>query len=230
MKIIALGDTHGKDIWKEIVKKESDADKVIFIGDYFDSFTISYTEQKQNFKDILEYKIKNPDKVVLLFGNHDFHYVFKERYSGFQSINEKELQDLFETALKSDFIQMVFRYNKFLFTHAGVTKTWFTSKIGAIQDNMVADEINLLFRLSLDPFKFTPGKNYSNFGDDITQSPIWVRPLSLFKDKLDNFIQVVGHTHQKKINLEKEVFFIDAFDSRNEYLIIKDNKPKIGRI
>jgi predicted phosphodiesterase len=37
MKLIALGDTHGRSKWKEIVEKENDADKIIFIGDYFDA-------------------------------------------------------------------------------------------------------------------------------------------------------------------------------------------------
>ena len=33
MKIVALGDTHGRYNWKDIVAKESDADKIVFIGD-----------------------------------------------------------------------------------------------------------------------------------------------------------------------------------------------------
>jgi predicted phosphodiesterase len=37
MKIVTLGDTHGRDIWKTIVKIEEDFDKFIFIGDYFDT-------------------------------------------------------------------------------------------------------------------------------------------------------------------------------------------------
>jgi predicted phosphodiesterase len=36
MKIIALGDTHGRTMWKDIVAKESDADKIVFNGDLSD--------------------------------------------------------------------------------------------------------------------------------------------------------------------------------------------------
>ena len=39
-KVIVLGDTHGRDIWKKIVEANPDADLFIFIGDYFDSFNI----------------------------------------------------------------------------------------------------------------------------------------------------------------------------------------------
>ena len=38
-KTIIIGDIHGRDIWKNIVAQEQ-ADRVIFIGDYFDSFNI----------------------------------------------------------------------------------------------------------------------------------------------------------------------------------------------
>lgn len=36
MRVIALGDTHGRLHWKAITSKD-DFDKVIFIGDYFDT-------------------------------------------------------------------------------------------------------------------------------------------------------------------------------------------------
>lgn len=35
MKIVCLGDTHGRTHWKNIVAKETDADKIIFIGELF---------------------------------------------------------------------------------------------------------------------------------------------------------------------------------------------------
>ena len=36
MKIIALGDIHGRTIWKQIISKEI-FDRMAFIGDYFDA-------------------------------------------------------------------------------------------------------------------------------------------------------------------------------------------------
>ena len=57
MKTIVLGDIHGRNVWKDIVFQEQ-ADRVIFIGDYFDSFDIGPAEQMLNFKDIIEFKEK----------------------------------------------------------------------------------------------------------------------------------------------------------------------------
>ena len=89
MKIIALGDTHGRNYWQHIVSKNADADKFVFIGDYFDSKEdISPESQILNFERIIEFKKSNHDKVILLFGNHDYHYTdnvpIKNKYSCYQ--------------------------------------------------------------------------------------------------------------------------------------------------
>ena len=53
MKTVVIGDVHGRSLWKLIVNQEQDADRIIFIGDYFDSFDIKGEEQLNNFLDII---------------------------------------------------------------------------------------------------------------------------------------------------------------------------------
>ena len=55
MKTIILGDTHGRSNWKQAIEAHPDAERVIFMGDYFDSFNISGVEQLHNFKQIIEF-------------------------------------------------------------------------------------------------------------------------------------------------------------------------------
>ena len=69
MKILILADTHGRGVWQYIIQKEN-PDKVIFLGDYFDSFDIGFEDQMYNFKQILKYKQDNPLTTILLLGNH----------------------------------------------------------------------------------------------------------------------------------------------------------------
>ena len=112
MRIVALGDTHGRVLWKEIVAKEKDADKIVFIGDYFDThYDISVDQQIQNFKEILEFKKNNMDQVVLLLGNHDFHYLneAQEKYSGFQAFKYVDINEILQPAVKSGLVQMCFK-------------------------------------------------------------------------------------------------------------------------
>ena len=63
-KTVFIGDIHGRSIWKQIVEKEN-ADRVIFIGDYFDSYDIIAVEQIQNFKDIIEYKVNSGKEEIM---------------------------------------------------------------------------------------------------------------------------------------------------------------------
>ena len=160
MKIIALGDTHGRNDWKKVVE-ENDFDKIIFIGDYFDSHEeVNPLVQKSNFREIISYKKKNKEKVVLLFGNHDFHYLrgITQTYSGFQIEHYHDIQELLENALKENLLQMSFSFNNYLFTHAGVTKTWLNNHGYNEKDNGdVNDFLNTLFENKPLSFGFTSG-------------------------------------------------------------------------
>ena len=62
------------------------------------------------------------------------------------------------------------------------------------------------------------------YGDSINNGPLWVRPRSLQKDSLDDYIQVVGHTHMKgKITInEDKLYFCDSLP--NEYLVIENDE------
>lgn len=55
MEIIAIGDVHGRDYWKYVTEVHN-FDKLIILGDYFDSFDINAQEQIKNFGEIIAFK------------------------------------------------------------------------------------------------------------------------------------------------------------------------------
>ena len=227
-KIVSIGDLHGRTIWKDIVSKEEDVDKIIIMGDYFDTHeNVSARQQIDNFKDILEYKKANLDKVVLLIGNHDFHYMkgIGETYSGYQAVHAIDISELIHSALDENLIQMCYVSDKYVFTHAGVTKAWVAQN--EIDVTNLEQSINDRFKYKPNSFKFTIGKNYSMYGDDCTQTPIWVRPKALHSDMIDDVICVVGHTNQYSIIIRDNVIFIDTLGTSQEYLRIIDGVPSI---
>jgi hypothetical protein len=227
MKILAIGDIHGRDVWKKIIQGQ-EFDKVIFIGDYFDSFDIPYPQQFINFAEILEFKKANIDKVVLLIGNHDYHYIVEDqRYSGYQSQHADEIHFALKSSLEKGLMQICTVDDGFLFSHAGVTKTW--AKNAYIDLNRLEGSINKCFILTPQLFKFMDYQGADNSGDNIYQSPIWVRPLSLEADKIDEYKQVVGHTQVRNIVGTKDFFFIDALDS-SQWLEIKDGNVYVRRM
>ena len=224
MKLLAIGDTHGKDDWKMLVNMP-DLDRFIFIGDYFDSFLLSAPEQINNFLDIIAFKQAHPEKVILLFGNHDFHYLpiarqRGETYSGFQDHYAPQIGELIVEHIK--LLQMCYREGDYLFSHAGVTHTWLNR--AGYQDGDAASFINALFKTEPEKFLFN---GWNPYGDNITQSPIWVRPASLKKNayNYETIKQVVGHTRVEKLEVVKSrYFFIDTLDSSREYLVVEEGK------
>jgi hypothetical protein len=243
-KWIAIGDIHGRDTWKAIVEKEAgNVDYIIFVGDYFDSFDISVKKQVSNFKELLALKesVTLHDKIILLTGNHDYHYLphmntgkmsRSECYSGYRY--DRETLSLLKYAYDNKLIQMAYLIdNRYLFTHAGVTNTWLDRIINewtndAFQNSDLAiDEIiNDCFVYRPHLFKFsTTYKSeqdgaISAYGDNIWQSPLWVRPDSLSRDSVDYF-QIVGHTENinniQRLKLPAQGLIIDALD-KMQYL------------
>ena len=72
-KVLILPDIHGRKFWKKPCENIDNYDKVVFLGDYLDPYNfefISVEEAIKNFKEIIELKRNNMDKVVLLLGNH----------------------------------------------------------------------------------------------------------------------------------------------------------------
>jgi len=226
MNILVVSDIHGRSIWKPIISFINFFDKIVFLGDYWDSSDLSFDIQKNNFIEIVEFKKKYPDKVVLLLGNHDNHYWTNslDECSGFQSQYYYIINNLFETNKK--LFQIAYIYKNILFTHAGVTKEWInlmgiTNVSQKVLNNTFYKTPNKLAFISR--YFETP---VEKTGDNIFQGPFWVRPKSLLENGLDNYLQVVGHSYMEKITRTKNVIFTDCFNKIPQMLVIKEHNNK----
>lgn len=222
-KIIAIGDIHGRDVWKKMVNDTS-FDVCIFIGDYFDSFYLDVDVQIQNFKDIIAFKKKSKKKVILLIGNHELHYILPdERYSGFNALRAADIKEVLNKNMSH--LQIAYQYNDMIFSHAGVTKTW--AKEMNLDLVNVADSINAL---PLYAFVFNVVGAISGSGDDIHQGCMWVRPASLQADAIEDYVQIVGHTDVGGItHYSDRIVLIDATD-HGEYLLIGDEEITVKKV
>jgi len=250
MKTVVIGDIHGRSVWKLIVNQEN-PDRVIFIGDYFDSFDITGVEQLHNFKDIIEYKetgFKNSGQddqrkveVVMLIGNHDYHYfpeIGDQNYSGYQGRIAPSISQVIDE--NRHHLRMAYQMDEFLFSHAGVSSIFmdkaFDDEYGWKTENIAMD-LNEMFKFKPKTFEFAkfcdPTRINNPYGDDVQQSSIWIRPKSLMKANYDTLrkevIQVVGHTQVEKIDKKGgatggRYYFIDCLGTSGEYMIIEDGK------
>jgi predicted phosphodiesterase len=202
MKRIVLGDIHGHlDIFEEIYNKEN-PDEVIVLGDYFDSRTVKPEDQYSCFEKLLEIRKEHKEnkvgKFILLIGNHDFQYMYGERYSGYNVGTYLQWHDKLNELLKKGVLSFAFvdGVNKTVYSHAGITNTWLNKR--ADQNT----HLSYLDKLNFDKYEFTYGTHFNSYGDDPWNSCIWVRPASLSKDMyVDNngdlWTQIVGHTQTK---------------------------------
>jgi hypothetical protein len=251
-KNIYIGDIHGLTVWEDIVKQHPDADNIVFIGDYFDSFDISGIEQLFNAENIVRFKKESNSNVHLLIGNHDHHYWpgVKDRgmTSGYQPKMSPEFEYFFREN-ETEF-QMSVTIGNVLCTHAGVSNQ-FLKETGYWtydykDESHVTEFLNDLFKYKPNEFSFTAyndrhyGLAYSDpYGNNEGQSPIWIRPSSLQRsnqktDLKKMYIQVVGHTGQPSIDIKGKTtggkyYYIDTLP-KGEYLIEIDGKFEVGKI
>lgn len=223
---MTIGDVHGRDTWKifthgssygfeqwavmveagadpndDLFKEDYPyfaSDKIVFIGDYVDSFTISNVEIKKNLEDIILFKKALPNKVVLLWGNHDIQYFIPNQIcSGFRPEAKWDLQILFEA--NKDLFQMAYQEGEFLWTHAGLLKPVLSEMLKMHTElkefKTEADILNRAFEMGIPQIFQVDGASggWSMYG-----GPLWTRPKQLeqYGCRLNH---IVGHTPQKKL-------------------------------
>ena len=235
MKILVLGDIHGRLQWLDIINAEK-PDKTIFLGDYVSSHDdITAEQQCMNLEDILNHKAGNPDKVVLLRGNHDMQHLgyYWAECSGYFHEVANWMAEPYMKQRFLDLTQWVHIEDNLLFSHAGVSKVWWEYlNLGEpTKENLL--KINELEPSQL--FAFTPDRMSDYYGDSYTQPCTWIRPMSLAQNHIVGWDQVVGHTRVRKPgniipDLEfyrenwdismKELWCIDALPF--QYMVIED--------
>ena len=238
MKTIVIGDIHGRPIWKDIIYKEKEFDKIVFVGDYFDSIKYSAQDQIDNFLNIIDFKqsIQEDQEVILLIGNHDLHYfpeIGNSGVSGYQIEYAKDIEKIIYD--HREHLQIAYQYGKYLFSHAGVSGVFLDQIFGSGNWNVpdIAKLLNTLFLDTPRAFVFN-GEDPS--GNDIYQTPVWIRPESLIKANFttlkDKVIQIFGHTKIQSIKEFSDVtknryYLIDTLARSCEYLVLEDGKINI---
>lgn len=193
---------------------------IIFLGDYFDErrygpYAYSETE---NFLEICELA-RNNHHIHLLIGNHDYQYTdfTDSRISSYNRRKDKE----FNRALIDNICLLHIAYiedrreKPIIFSHAGVSQT-FMERVGISS----VHKINMLFRERPWKFEFLPcfnAERANRYGDNIWQSPLWIRPDSLLQDAIPGYEQVVGHSQvddiQEKVSANGDkIYFTCTFD------------------
>ena len=256
-RILVVPDVHGETFWREHVQKYLEqVDRIIFLGDYLDPYRDKFEEYDaesvfNNMMEIVNLKLENKEKVILLKGNHDYHYSSKRAL-------------LLACASRCD-IKNWHRYNKvfndyedffnlahleeangitYIFSHAGLTTYWI-NKVNAkiwklndrdisIADQSIIDKINMMeYDLEGQNMLAIIGKSRSIKGEksgsllwaDIYEHSIPDAPKAY---GLNQVYQVFGHTR-----LEEDIVAFDnlaLIDSRKCFMIDENLNERIVTI
>ena len=217
MKILINPDIHGRVFWKYSIEHKDEFDKIIFLGDYLDAYSPDLlVNEKDNFKEIIQFKKDNLDKVILLLGNHDCSYINDKictpsRYNPFK---HNSYQKLFLDNI--DLFQLIYIYDKYLFSHAGVYQKW-----------MDLNKLTLKDLLDCDLDKLSKSLNWIDYfrgGFYDVGSCIWADIRDSGTEKLlKGYYHIFGHT-QLKFNLStSELSCLDcrvpfSLDSETGYI------------
>ena len=223
-KILVLPDIHGRQFWKEPCGDISEYDKVVFLGDYLDPYRFEYIKEQdaiENFRDIIDFKKANSDKVVMLLGNHDLPYYsqeylsFSPRHSRYSWMYHEEMERLF--AENHDFFVFAFCMDEILFSHSGVIADWYVKELEGNPDDSVETICQKLNGLKQRLRKLFIVSNHRG-GWNPYSSCVWsdVHEMMEQEEKtvsktdpspLETMRQVFGHTQQVEFDEDDERCF-----------------------
>ena len=191
MKILINPDIHGRVFWKYSIEHKDEFDKIIFLGDYLDAYSPDLLlKEEDNFKEIIQFKKDNLDKVILLLGNHDCHYINSKIFhsSRYNLFKANVYHKLFNDNL--DLFQLVYIYNKYLFSHAGVYEEWL-KMCDLNLDNLINYDLDELapYLNVLDSYRGGLGSIGSCIWADIRDSET--------EKLLKGYYHIFGHTQLK---------------------------------
>lgn len=126
-KILCIPDIHLRKFWRQCIFDNVDkVEKVVFLGDYLDPYNEPDLEENaiQMMDNIIGLKKEEPDKYILLLGNHTCHYIWDDypessRYSFWSA---KKYHNIFCDNL--NLFNIGFVQDDVIFTHAGITNEW----------------------------------------------------------------------------------------------------------
>ena len=203
-QVIIIPDVHGRSFWREVVEREPKG-FFVFLGDYLDPYPyegITEEDAFEGLKDIIKFKEENEERVTLLWGNHDLHYLYPELMGSRYDIEHAERNAHFfwdhQTLFKMAY-ETCAGGERFLFSHAGIGKQWLLSNFPFLKEEEITAELfNDL--VGYPPFMSSLG-DYSMYrgGDKEYGSMIWadVNEHCEQKNLLPGIVQIFGHTQME---------------------------------
>lgn len=232
MKVAVIGDIHGTtkflECFKNIQEIDSDVDKIIVLGDWFDPYiNVDLDTMIERYNEFVKIW-KSDDRIISILGNHDIAgYIVHNDSTNrtYKGVPRQKITEVIEPNLPESYL--TYKIGDYMFSHAGVSKEWLNDISKYSFCNYVDDIMNCKKGWNENELSdicvFYP-LDFSGYGNNIHQSCVWIRPQALYKCAIDGFHQVVAHTRVEeitKVSLENgnDLWIVDD-DQKPNYLIL----------
>lgn len=252
---LVIPDVHGRNFWKEPVREtlENGNAHIVFLGDYLDPYPFEWAKDEDyrkiaidGFKEIIELKKNNPDRITLLLGNHDCGYCLGDDIcsSRMDHANRREIEGLFNEnrALFQLAEEKDINGKHIIFSHAGISKGWVNIVWGEEDMNRegfnVVDELNNAWLTDHYGILDSLGEydRYRGWGGGLFGSPVWSDIRSWVKTTPEETygFNIVGHTRcaenpvifETIANLDcRKAFYLDNDGNIRDYLTDDIQEP-----
>ena len=140
MKLLVIPDIHGRKFWRQAINDNIDkVDKIIFLGDYLDPYPYEIKDNPELMEcddfydsynllnmlnDIIGLKKNEPDKYILLTGNHTDSYIWSKFTSASRTDYRhwEKYHKFFSQNL--NLFNLVWTEDNVIFSHAGISENW----------------------------------------------------------------------------------------------------------
>ena len=140
MKVLVIPDLHGRKFWRKAINNNiGQVDKVIFLGDYLDPYSEEIMMAPELMEcndfydcqgllnmlnDIVSLKKNDPDKFIVLTGNHTDSYIWSNFSAATRTDykNWEKYHKFFSQNL--NLFNLIWIENNVIFSHAGISEGW----------------------------------------------------------------------------------------------------------
>jgi len=226
MKTAVVGDIHGRLEVMEDVLDTADYDRIVFVGDYVDSFSRTKLDQLQCLE--LALAAHNGEDVICLRGNHEESYLDPDyRCSGWNPVMDTHFLD------KKEAVRALPAYtwvDGILITHAGVSKHFLDEVLYDRYLYMGLSDIGKVDKYLEQ--RVHPEVGYARGGSKSCGGLMWCDWFEEFAP-IPGLRQIMGHSGYREPGIDKGVlrngdnWNVDCLDHTRKIIVIENGEVSV---
>lgn len=215
MEFIVIPELYGNQSWKLTAASKNSYNKIIFLGNYL-NFHGTYPRNSnvlvKNFEDLIKFASQNKDKVELLIGWNDLHYLWPSEFPTTRRVYTRydDVVKLFKNNLS--LFKTCYTYRDYLFCNGLITRDWYDSVKDKAHHLLNNSYVSLEYTLNGMLNYASTRKLLSQEGYDSLRNnrdfagPLGTKKSDLYSTPISGFKQVINGPYISEDIIKLDVF------------------------